>query len=387
VTAVAVGASSIDPSAFVTWIPLWLAFVTLAALMTLFRRYRLPRYQRWVAVALAAAAFVSPAYPLPQTMAFILVVYIVAITLEEHVGHAQSARGRAGIIVLFAALVVTHLLTSIVGVVVLTSLSILTLLAYRRRPGPVAILGVVFLATYLLYVAVSVTFALLPQQIDMILNIDRLLASILGTTLTGVSGGSADHTQVVFVRIGYVVGIAGLGALGALVPIARRTALRYWVMPTAWISGGLASLGVGAYGGEILARGSTLAAPGMLALASWLARLRAGRILLAGAILVAALLSPINHFGNEMFDYVRPTELAADRLLADRHPETWSLLRPSRTWYLAGGHATAGPFVVVYGPLFDRTSAFISTPDAPRMPFWSYDNGDVRIMVAKDIPR
>jgi hypothetical protein len=383
-TAVAVGASGIDPDVLLTWIPLWLALVNLAALMTLLRRYRLPRYQRWVAVALATAALISPAYPLPLSMAFILVLFLMAIVLEEYVGRAQSARGRAGIVVLFSALVVSHLLTSIVGLVAVVGVSILAVVAYRRQPGPAAIFGTAAIATYLFYVAITVTTTLLPQQVEAMLNLDRLFASIFGTTSAGVAGGSADHGRVVLVRIGYVVGIAGLGALGGLVAIWRRTPLRRWVMPTAWVAAGLASLGVGAYGGEILARGSTLAAPGSVGLASWLARVRAGRILLAGAIIAAALLSPINHFGNELFDYVRPTELAADRVLAEYHTRTWTLDRRSRSWYLAAGQGANGPFYVVYGPLLDQTSAVISKPQPPLMPYWSYDNGDVRIMVVAE---
>ncbi len=387
VTAVAVGASGIDPNVLLTWIPLWLALVTFAALITLVRRYRLPRYQRWVAIAIGVTAFISPAYPVPGSMALILVVFLVAIVLEEYVGRSRSARGRAGMLVLFTALVVTHFLTSIVGLAVLVGVSILAIVAYRRRPGPAAIFGAVLIVTYLLYVAVTITAALLPQQIDLMLHLDQLFGSIFGRTSTAVAGGSADHTRVALLRIGYVVGIAGLAALGGLVAIVRRTRLRRWVMPTAWTVAGVASLGVGAYGGEILARGSTLATPGSLALASWLARVRAGRILLAAAILVAALLSPVNYFGSELFDYVRPTEIAADQLLAYRHPETWNLVRPSRTWYRASGQAATGPFVVVYGPLFDQITSVIRKPEPPSMPFWSYDNGEVRIMVAAEMPK
>jgi hypothetical protein len=317
-------------------------------------------------------------------MAFILLVFLAAIMLEEYVGHALTTRGRAGIVVLFTALVVTHLLTSIVGLIVVIAVSVLAVVAYHRRPGPAAILGAAVLAAYLFYVAVTVTIALLPQQVNAILNLERLFGSIFGATTAGVTGGSADHTRVVFLRIGYVVGIAGLGALGALVAIARRTQLRRWIVPSAWIAAGVASLGVGAYGGEILARGSTLAAPGSLALASWLARVRTGRILLAAAILSAALLSPVNEFGNELFDYVRPSELAADRVLAEYHAATWTLDRRSRTWYHAGELAATGPYYVVYGPLFDQISAVISKPEPPPMPYWSYDNGDVRIMATTE---
>lgn len=384
-TAVAVGVSGIDPSVLLTWIPFGLALVTLSALMTLLRRYRLPRYQRWIAVTLAAVALSSPTYPVPGSMAFVLVVFLMAIMIEEYGGHAHSARGRAGILVLFSALVVTHFLTSIVGLVAVIGVSVLAVVGYRRRPGPAAVFGGALIATYLFYVAVTVTTTLLPQQLKDMLDLEGLFGSIFGRTTAGVAGGSADHTRVVLVRIGYVVGLAGLGALGALVAIARRTPLRRWVVPTSWIAAGVASLGVGAYGGEILARGSNLAAPGSVGLASWLARVRPGRILLAAAILAAALLSPVYLYGNELFDYVRPTEIAADLVLAERHPETWNLDRPSRTWYRASAHAATGPFVVVYGPLFATTSAVITQPaPPPPMPFWSYDNGDVRIMVAPE---
>jgi hypothetical protein len=353
--------------------------------MTLVRRYRLPRYQRWIAVALAAVALSSPTYPVPGSMAFILVVFLVAIMIEEYTGRAQSSRGRAGLLVLFSALVVTHFLTSIVGLVAVIGVSVLAVVVYRRQPGPVAIFGGALIATYLLYVAVTVTVELMPQQVQAMLDLDGLIGSILGRTTAGVAGGSADHTRVVFVRIGYVVGLAALGALGGIVAIARRTPLRRWLMPSIWIAAGVASLGVGAYGGEILARGSTLAAPGTIGLASWLARVRSGRILLATAILAAALLSPVYLYGNELFDYVRPTELVADQVLVERHPEAWSLDRASRTWYGPTLHDSTGPFVVVYGPLFDTTSVVITQTIAPpRMPFWSYDNGDVRIMVAAE---
>jgi hypothetical protein len=383
-TAVAVGASGIDPNVLLTWMPLWLALVTLSALMTLMRRYRLPRHQRWVAVALCVAAFIFPAYPLPLTMAFVLVVFLVAITLEEYVGHSRSVRGRAGILILFSALVVTHFLTTIIALLVIAGASILSLVAYRRRPGPAAIFAGVLTATYLLYVATSVTAVLLPQQIETLLHLDRLFGAIFGTTAAGVSGGSADHTRVVSVRIAYVVGLAVLGALGGSVALARRTRSRRWLAPSTWIAAAAASLGVGAYSGEIIGRGATLAAPGTIGLASWLAGLRSGRILLGAAVIGAALVSPVNLFGDELFDYVRPTELAADLVLAQRHPQTWNLVRPSRTWYQTSPKDVTGPFVVVYGPLFDETSTFIGQPAPPAMPFWSYNNGDVRIMVAAE---
>ncbi len=83
-----------------------------------------------------------------------------------------------------------------------------------------------------------------------------------------------------------------------------------------------------------------------------------------------------------------------DQVLAERHPATWNLDVQSRTWYgvrltrdVPGAQVSVGPFVVVYGPLFYRTSAVISTPQPPLMPFWSYDNGDVRIMVAAERPQ
>jgi hypothetical protein len=119
-------------------------------------------------------------------------------------------------------------------------------------------------------------------------------------------------------------------------------------------------------------------------LASWLTRHRPGRLLLAAAMVAGIALGPINLYGNELFDYVRPSEIAADRVLMTRHPPVWNLAHPSRTWYGEVGSASSGPFVSVYGPVYDRASVQIGTLDAPPMPYWSYDNGDLRIMVSRE---
>lgn len=385
VTAIAVGASRVDPTVLLTWLPLWLLLVTLAALMTLFRRFRLPRTQYWIAVALAATAFLGPVYPLPGSLGLVLAIYAVALLLDSYLGRTGGVRSRLGMVLLLAALVPTHFLTSLVGVVVITALSILILVVLRRRVGPASVLGIVLFTGYMFYVSIQVTVQLLPGQIETLLNLERLFSSITSSTASAISGGSAEHLQVVRVRIGYVVGLAALGGLGVLVALLRREPLRGWILPTAWSVGGLGSLSVGSYSGEILARGSGLAAPGSLALASSLARVRIGRTLLTAAIIAGTSLSPIFLFGNELFDYVRPTELAADAALETRHPASWSLDRPSRTWYREIAQPADGPHVTVYGPLYERTSAQIGTPDPPKMPFWSYDNGDVRIMVAAEV--
>lgn len=384
VLAAAVGASRIDPTVLLTWLPLWLTLVTLAALMTLFRRMRLQRHQQWLAVALALTLFLAPVYPLPTSMGLILLLYAVALLLPEYLATRRSLNARAGLVLLIAALVTTHLLTSLEGLVVVGGASVLAALTFHRRPGWAALLAGVLFAAYLFYVAVQVTAQLLPQQIDLVLNLDRLFGSISGSTAALIGSGSADHVNVVRVRVAYGAVLSALAILGAVTAVLFRKRLRRWVLPTTWIVGGVAGFGVGGYGGEILIRASTAAAPGTLALASWLGRARAGRWILAAAIGLGALLSPINLYGNELFDYVRPSELAADAVLKDRHPVDWTLLRASRTWYAGGGGGADGPYVTVYGPLYDRIWAFISRPQPPRMPYWSYDNGDMRIMVSRD---
>ena len=385
VTAITAGASRIDATILLSWLPLWLMLVTLAALMTLFRRFRLPRYQRWIAIALAATAFLGPVYPVHGSLAVVLATYALALLLDAYLGRSDTIRGRLGLVLLLAALVSTHLLTSVVSILVVGATSLLVVLVLRRRIGPAAILGLVLLSGYLFYIATQVTAQLLPGELETVLNLDRLFSSITTSTASAIGSGSEEHLQVVRVRIGYVIVLAVLGVLGALMALVRRASVKGWILPAAWSVGGLGSLGVGGYGGEILARGSTLAAPGSLALASTLADTRLGRVMLATAIFAGALLSPVFLFGNELFDFVRPSELAADAVLQTRHPADWTLARQSRTWYRGVAQSEGGPSVTVYGPLYDLTSAQIGTPEPPLMPFWSYENGDLRIMVTAGI--
>jgi hypothetical protein len=382
-SALAVGSSRLDPAVLLTWTPLGLLLVTLAALMTLFRRYRLPRFQRWIAIGIAITLFLGPGYPVPASLALVITIYVLALLLEAYLGRNGGYRSRIGLVLLLAALVPTHLLTSLVGVVVVGATSLLLVLLFKRQAGQAAVIGVVLLTGYLFYIAAQVTAQLLPDQIETMLNLERLFGSIAATTASAITSGSPEHLQVVRVRIGYVVALAALAAVGILVAVVRRTRLTRWGLPMAWFAGGTGALGVGGYGGEILARGSTLAAPGTIALASWLATIRIGRIVLAIAMITGTTFSPIFLYGNELFDYVRPAELAADSALDERHPALWSLERPSRTWYRDTPHVAGAPSVTVYGPLFDLTSAHIGTPEPPSMPFWSYDNGEVRIMVAR----
>jgi hypothetical protein len=96
------------------------------------------------------------------------------------------------------------------------------------------------------------------------------------------------------------------------------------------------------------------------------------------------LLAPVNIYGNELFDYIRPSELATDAVLMARHPKTWNLARSSRTWHAESAAAPSGPFVSVYGPLYDQASLQVAFSGPPPMPYWSYDNGDLRILVSRD---
>jgi hypothetical protein len=385
VSAVMAGASGIDAITFLTWFPVWLTATTFLALLTLMRRFRLPRRQRWVALALAVTTFLGPAYPLPGAVAFTILIYVGALMLEGY-GRRALVGPRLGLIMLLAALVPTHMLTSTVAVVVVGATSAIAALAFRRSTGSAVLIAAALIASYLLYVAVEVTVAFLPEHVSAVLDLERLFASILGSTATAIAGGSADHLLVVRVRIAYVVVLAGLAVLGIVLMLLRRAGWRRWTAPTAWLAGGASSVGLGAYGGEIVARAAALATPGTLALASWVATSRRGLGLIVAIAAVAVTFTPLNLYGNELFDHIRPTELAADDVLASHRPQPVELHRPSRTWYLPVPRSDSGPYVVVYGPLYDIAYGHIGVPNPPVMSYWSYDNGDIRIMVSREAP-
>jgi hypothetical protein len=161
VSAMAVGSSRLEPAVLLTWAPLGLLMVTLAALMTLFRRYRISRSQRWVAVGLASTVLLGPVYPVPAGLALIVAVYAVSLLLEGYVRGAYSIRARIGLTLLLAALIPTHLLTSLVGILVIGATSIAIAIVLHRRTSPAALLGIVLLSAYLFYVATEVTTELL----------------------------------------------------------------------------------------------------------------------------------------------------------------------------------------------------------------------------------
>ena len=105
--------------------------------------------------------------------------------------------------------------------------------------------------------------------------------------------------------------------------------------------------------------------------------------LLTPLLVLAILFAPLRVYGDELYDHVRPQELAADEFALTHGPRDYQISGDTRTFraHWRPSSSTA-PFVEMTGPLYQQVLGFLGKPAAPAPASgWQYDNGDVRISI------
>lgn len=277
--------------------------------------------------AMVVFSWTNQDYFSPQALAFVLFLALIVVLARAATrdGGRLPPRRAAAAIALYAAIVATHALTSMIALAVVAAL---VLTRSLRRPA----LVVVFALMFVIWQADVAR----PFFIDYGPRLrETLLAAgdFLQVNTAARVSGSADHLTVTRLRILVSLAAFGLAVVAAFVARARRREPAWRLASTYLVALALVTP-VATYGGEMLIRALLFALPMIAALIA-IARPR-GRLLAAYVVVLTAAAPAhiVAHYGNEAYDHVSAREIEGFRFVADQ-------LAPARIY----GAYPAGAFL------------------------------------------
>ena len=261
----------------------------------------------------------------PQALAFLFylgLMVVLAHTALRRDGSFNASSGGATVI-FFTLIVATHVLSGLIALFVIGGL---TLTKQLRRPTLLLLCLLVFVAWQAYPAAPFYEF-----YGHRLLQTVFAAGDFLQTNVSGRINGSGPHLTVSRARVA-VTAIAFLLGLFALV-VSMWPGLRgRWRKPhelwlslsgemrfaLAWLLSTVLVGPVSVYGGEMLIRTELFSLPPLAIILAVAARQRIVVAVAAAALVVMAPLHILTHYGNELYDYVSPGELAGFRFIADR---------------------------------------------------------------------
>jgi hypothetical protein len=261
----------------------------------------------------------------PQALAFLFylgLMVVLAHTALRRDGTFNAISGGATVL-LFTLIVATHVLSGLIALFVIAGL---TLSKQLRRPTLLLLCLLVFVAWQAYPAAPFYQF-----YGHRLLQTVFAAGDFLQTNVSGRISGSGEHLTVSRARVLVTAIVFALGLLAVAASLWpgsrdrwRRPRVLWHALPheqrfaLAWLISTVLVGPVSVYGGEMLIRTELFSLPPLAMIVAATANRR--RILaLAGATLtVMAPLHILTHFGNELYDYVSPGELAGFRFVADR---------------------------------------------------------------------
>ena len=358
--------TGISAISLLEWYPVVMV-MAYAALTVVFVRIVTQRFMpaQVMAVGMAAAVWsyfefnwTEQEYFSPQAMAYLVFLVLLCVLAWVSVQREGllTTRLTAAVIGLFTLIVATHVLTSLV---VLGVLFALVWTGFIKRPTILITCGLIFIVWQVTIAAPFFVFYG-SQLISNVLG----GANFLAVTVESRVRGDPGHILVTQLRIvGSAVPylFAGLPFLGHLVTrIDWRTALRRRRLPALPVplSFPVASmLGIGliapvsVYGGEMLIRVLFFSLPCLGVLIAYGMQERWYRWVAVATLVVMAPLHMYTHYGNEMMDYVSPSELQAYSYMATLAPAN-----------IFGGFPIGNTYDTLQ---FDARNSFVFNTDAP----------------------
>jgi hypothetical protein len=260
----------------------------------------------------------------PQALAFLFylgLMVVLAHTALRRDGSFNAGSGGATVI-LFTLIVATHVLSGLIALFVIAGL---TLTKQLRRP-----------TLLLLCVLVFVAWQAYPAAPFYQFYGHRLLQTVfaagdfLQTNVSGRISGSGEHLTVSRARVAVTALVFALGLLALAAHLwpgrghrRRRPRVLWDSLPheqrfaLAWLISTVLVGPVSAYGGEMLIRTELFSLPPLAIIIAATANRRRILAVAAGTLTVMAPLHILTHYGNELYDYVSPGELAGFRFVAD----------------------------------------------------------------------
>jgi hypothetical protein len=339
-----------DPVSLLAWFPVLVNLAYALPLMVIGRMAVKDARVRWIGLwCFYIASWVGQDYLSPQAVNLFLYLCVLAVVLtyfrpplttalkkkssrrwvrfwsalwREEVPAAPTTKGQrlglfAAVVGMGVASVVSHQLTPVFLVVALGALGLFRRSTLRGLP---LLLGVVMLA-FLSYATVPFWSGHLK---DIFGGVGKVGSSV-GANVGDRVQGNADHQFVVQVRM-LVTVILWLLAGAGLLRRLKRTGIEPALILLATVP--VVVVGMQSYGGEAMLRVYAFTLPFMaLALAigfapqPWVVRRVVAGALVLGVLSAALALGfYVARFGNERFEFMRPTEVAAMRWVYDHAP-------------------------------------------------------------------
>lgn len=240
----------------------------------------------------------------PQAFAFLIfliwVVVLVRVSLERDGRFTPLTLILT--IGLFTVITSAHVLTALLGLGILFTLVLTRLI----RQWTVFVTCAVIFLVWQVYLAAPFFESYRTQLLETILDLPSFLESNLSNRVRGSDG----HAFIAQLRIVATLAAFGLGAAAATLMYRRRSFGRPLRFVVAYVLGVALVAPVTVYGGEMLIRSLLFVLPIVTAVVAVNLADRRFAIAVTAIVIVMAPVHVLTHYGNELYDYVRPGELA-----------------------------------------------------------------------------
>ena len=260
----------------------------------------------------------------PQALAFLFylgLMVVLAHTALRRDGVFNAVSGGATVI-LFTLITATHVLSGLIALFVIAGL---TLTKQLRRPTLLLLCLLVFVAWQAYPAAPFYQF-----YGHRLLQTVFAAGDFLQTNVSGRISGSGEHLTVSRARVAVTAIVFALGLLALAAHLWpglrerwRRPRVLWHSLPheqrfaLAWLISTVLVGPVSVYGGEMLIRTELFSLPPLAMIIAAAATRRRILAVAAGTLVAMAPLHILTHYGNELYDYVSPGELAGFRFIAD----------------------------------------------------------------------
>lgn len=237
------------------------------------------------------------------SLLFLLTMLAVFTGTSAWQAGSRAVFSRLSGCLLLAGLTITHLLTSLYAVIMMTALNV----ARRIKISTLIIIGVVFILSWLLYEATGFFETSLPSFVDRALRLDLFWETSVASRVIG----SPEHQTVVQIRLLTTVLFGVIGVAGFILGLRHRTRSDTTMLAIG-LSAAILAIAMGAgYGFELTHRALIFI---MLPVAYFATRLLDRRItasIFLVLLLTALPLNIISHYGNQATDYSSPPTIAS----------------------------------------------------------------------------
>ena len=236
--------------------------------------------------------------PQPLGIFFVFTVLAIFSLFDIWRKNVSSFGLRFSVIVIFAAVTVTHFLSSIVAL----SIVVTNFVSRRLQSYKIPVLAMLFVIIWAIFGATVYNSAKIPSLASEIFRLGDAFQNSIGKSINS----SISHSAVSEIRIILTGMLVLTGILGGLIAFKQKQN-RYLdiSMLCVAISSGVVATAVGSgYGSELLNRFFIYTLPILIYFGLNLMRYRIGRFLLVVVLIICLPLTFIAQYGNQEMDYL-----------------------------------------------------------------------------------